>query len=284
MSSPIFAKIRIVPLEQCVAHEGVVNRWVEQIATNLRDEGVMKNPIIVTKLRGAKPARWVVIDGMHRFAALKHLGVPHILVYEIDYRSTDIELAGWDALVFRPFQATKFCKAHAELFKQFDIHVTHDAQHAQDCVTSRSSVLAIGDQSGKFRLITPKRTASVDQCVRMSERIDRTLDEEGYKPVYVANSLSLDDFHQQRATGIVFRPYYSKEEILERTLAGKLFPRKSTRHAIPKRPLRVDVTIPMLSSKISLRAKNELLREHLNWCYASDRMRYYPESVFVFSD
>jgi hypothetical protein len=53
---------------------------------------------------------------------------------------------------------------------------------------------------------------------------------------------------------------------------------------IPGRPLRIDVTIAMLRAKISLAAQNRLLKEHLRWCYESDRIRYYPERVFIFAD
>lgn len=282
MATPLFPGIKIVPLDQCIAHEGVVDAWVGQIANNLLDAGVMKNPIIVSHLR--KGGKRVVIDGMHRFAALRRLEIPHVMVYEIDYMDPEVRLAGWDALTFRSINAHKLIN---ELFgdqKKFSIERTQSAVEAQNALRTRQALLAIGDRRGSFFLLCSKRAPSVDSLVKVSQKVDLSLDEKGFRPLYVADSLSIPDFDEKQASGIIFRAHYQKEEILERTLGGKLFPRKSTRHIIPRRPLRVDVGLPLLRTNISLDAKNEILNEHMRWCYESDRIRYYPESVFIFAD
>lgn len=278
-----FPKIQIIPLAQCIAHEGVVPRWVDQIAHGLLDEGVMKNPIVVTKAPGRAP-RWVVIDGMHRFAALRKLEIPHVVVYEIEYLTDTIQLAGWDALILRPFSAQRFVAQHLRGHRSLRITTTRDGAAAQQAVDRREALLAVGDQRGTFYLLHSTQRASVERCVRLSQQADTALDIGGFRPLYVADTLAWADFHRTKASGIVMRPHYTKTEILSRTMAGKLFPRKSTRHMIPGRPLRVDVGLPLLKANISLRAKNDLLKEHLHWCFSSDRVRYYPESVFVFAD
>lgn len=277
-----FPDITIVPLSQCLAHEGVVPRWVDEIATNLLDEGVMKNPIVVTKTK--RRGKRVVIDGMHRFAALQQLDIPTALVYEIDYDDPAIQLAGWDALTFRPFRAKAFLTQLFGKDRGYTVERTASAEAAQAAVRTREAVLAAGDRHGTFSLLCPRKPATVEACTSKARLADDVLDAQGFRPVYVADSLSIADFHQTRATGILFRTHYTKEEIIERTLAGKLFPRKSTRHLIPRRPLRVDIGIPVLRAKISLDAKNALLAERLRWCYEADRVRYYPESVFIFAD
>lgn len=84
----ICPRIKIIPTEKCLIHEGVVQKWVDQIADTIQNDGIMKNPIIVTAHEG----HYVVLDGMHRFAALQQLKIPDILVFEVDYISKEIVL------------------------------------------------------------------------------------------------------------------------------------------------------------------------------------------------
>lgn len=164
----ISSRIKIIPTSQCLIHEGIVKKLVDQIASHFRNDGVMKNPIIVTLHQG----RTVVLDGMHRFAAVEQLGIPDILVFEVDYFSKEV----------------------------------------------------------------------------------------------------------------VLEPPYSKEKILEGTLSGKILPPKSTRHLISGRPLRVDLPLSVLNGPNNLEIKNRLLQEHLKWCHDNNRVRFYPESVYIFAD
>lgn len=305
----IFPHIKIVRLKDCVAHEGVVARWVEQIATNIRDQGVMKSPIIVTKpvsrasyvahrKKGVHDGRrtqgagrqtqdtgcHIVIDGMHRFAAFQRLEIPDIVAYEIDYEDPTILLEGWDALVFRPFAPRSFLQRLFPTPKGFDVHMVPSIATAQTMLDQRGALIAAVDQQHRCWIVTTRRRPSVDALVRASEDVDRGIDAAGLRPVYVADSLALGDFRKTRATGLIIRPHYTKQEIIARTLGRRLFPRKSTRHLIPGRPLRLDVPLTLLQTTISLRGKNQFLDAHLRWCYAADRMRYYPESVFIFAD
>ncbi|MBI4239027.1 MAG: hypothetical protein HY696_11530 [Deltaproteobacteria bacterium] len=282
-TASILPLIRIVPMPQCVAHEGVVRRWVEAIMTNLLDEGVMKNPIIVSRLQGRTP-RWIVVDGMHRFAALRALEIRDILTYEIDYHDPKIGLAGWDTLLLRPVQARRVVENVFGKDRSFVVTRVDNADAARRAVVARDAILAVGDRSSRFYLLGARRRATVETCVQACARMDAALDADGFRPLYVPDVLSLRDFHRMDCGGLVMRPLYTKAEVIERTVAGKIFPRKSTRHLIPGRPLRVDVALAWLRGQVSLAAKNRLLREHLRWCYEADRIRYYPESVFVFAD
>lgn len=278
----IFPRIKIVHLADCLAHEGVVARWVDQIAANLLDHGVLKNPIVVTRNRRA--GKQIVIDGMHRFAAFRRLEIPDIVAYEVDYDAPTVRLEGWDAVILRPFAARPFLQRCFPTRRGFRIDRLRDLSEAQIAMDRREALIAAMDAARRCYLVTCRGRVTVDRLVQASEIADRELERAACKPIYVADSLALADFHRMHATGLIVRPHYTKREILERTMAHRLFPRKSTRHLIPGRPLRVDVNLTLLRAKIPSAAKNRWLDEHLRWCYESDRIRYYPESVFVFAD
>ncbi len=82
----------------------------------------------------------------------------------------------------------------------------------------------------------------------------------------------------------MIRPKFTKEEVVERTLSGKIFPRKTTRHIIPHRPLKVRVKLSLLSEDIDLDTKNKLLQAELRRLNDHGRIRFYPDSIFLFNE
>ena len=279
----IYPRLKIVPIDKCLAHEGIVQKWVDRIAYNILDQGVVKNPIIVSEHKG----HYVVIDGMHRFAAFNKMEIKNILVCETDYNSDKILLEGWDAFTFRPLNTKKLL---AELFPEsegYKIGECKDLALARKQLLGRKHLLVAGDKGGKFYTLDKPRMDEehmLDELIHITEMIDAEIDARNLRVLYVENSLSDDKFANSDAISMIIRPQFRKYEVIERTLQKKLFPRKSTRHLIPDRPLRVDLDLSLLRANIKLDIKNRLLDEHLKWCFESDKVRYYPESVYVFAD
>lgn len=281
--SDIHSRIKIVPMNACLVHEGILSNWVGQIASNIKDQGTMKNPVIVTR----HDPYYVVLDGMHRFGALQSMEIRDILICEVDYFSKKIVLEGWDAFLFRTIWAREFL---SELFPEkggYRYRQAKSLAQAKVDVLERRSLIAVADRDGET-LILEKEGLDKKDCVEAlceaADRIDRVLNERNVKVLYVDNSLTLDTFENSNAQSLVLRPQFSKQEVVDRTLNKKLFPPKSTRHLIPERPLRVDLDLSLLRADIDLITKNDLLQEHLRWCYENNRVRFYPESVYIFAD
>lgn len=83
---------------------------------------------------------------------------------------------------------------------------------------------------------------------------------------------------------VILEPPHTKEEVLKSAMDQKLLPPKSTRHIVVKRPLRLDIDLALLKSDLDLAAKNQQLQAHIQKCYTDNRVRFYPESVLLFSD
>ena len=139
----IFNQIKIAPTSKCLVHEGTVEKWVEDIASNIKRDKNLKNPIIVTEHKG----HYVVLDGMHRFAAMTQLGIPDILIYEVDYNSPKITLGGFDAFTFKKVNAEKLL---AELFpalEGYTIRKIANLAAAKEGVLEREYLLAMADKT-----------------------------------------------------------------------------------------------------------------------------------------
>ncbi|MDP2599394.1 MAG: ParB N-terminal domain-containing protein [Deltaproteobacteria bacterium] len=278
----IYSRIKIIPIAECLIHEGIVEKWVDQIAANIKDQGKMKNPVIVTR----HDAHYIVLDGMHRFAALKKLGVKDILACEVDYFSPKIVLAGWDAFVFSVIDLADFLPRLFNEKEGYRLKPVAGLENARKQVLERKLLLAFADKKGTL-LGLEKQNASahlLEELCFAADKIDRTLSQNDAKVLYVENSQTLGDFGSSNATAVIFRPQFTKQEVIDHTLHKKLFAPKSTRHLIPERPLRVDIDLSLLTADIDLKIKNRVLQDHLKWCYENNRARFYPESVHIFAD
>lgn len=277
----IFNQIKIVPASRCLVHEGTVKKWVDDIASMIQRDKNLKNPIIVTAHKG----HYVVLDGMHRFAAMAQLGIPDILVYEVDYNSPDIVLGGFDAFTFKKLNAENLMSELFPAAEGFHLQKFPTLSAAKEQVSSRDFLLAMSDKNGAvWGLDRTSGKEDMDAICEAVDRVDRVMSDRFPRAIYVNNELSLQDFGESAAASIVLRPQFSKGEVLDRTLNKKIFPPKSTRHLIPGRPLRVDVDLTLLSADLDLESKNRLLKKHLHWCFENNRVRYYPEPVYTFSD
>lgn len=74
----------LVELERLREHEGVSPKYLEKLKKEIESDGILKLAIAVDKNTN------VILDGHHRFNALKKLGCKKIPVVFVDYASPDI--------------------------------------------------------------------------------------------------------------------------------------------------------------------------------------------------
>jgi hypothetical protein len=277
----VFSKIKIIPLSSILLHEGVVEDWTEKLSTNIDHDGIVKNPIIVTQFEG----HYIALDGMHRVTALKALGCRDVVVYEVDYDDPSIGLFGWDALILDHCPDRPLLRAYAQqeglqLIEHRDFPgAVKNIQEHRACF----GILTRDDRVYEMRL--PEERRNLDVLIRALKGFESALDRRHLRVIYVADDQSEATFRQHaRAESLFKRPFFTKEEVVRRTIEGKILPRKSTRHLFPLRPLRIDIDFILLKEEIDLETKNRLLQARLNWCLENNMVRYYPESVLVLSD
>ena len=277
----VFRNLEIIPISKILLHEGIVNDWIAKLSNIIDHDGFLKNPIIVTQHND----QYIALDGMHRICALRQLGCRDILVYRINYMDDSIKLFGWDAMILDQFPLEKLLKSFAH--KENLVYREHtNYEEATKNIISRQSCFALVDQEDKIiELVMEDDKKNLEIIIRILKDFELEIDQRKLKTIYIADEQSKSFFKEhENAHFLVRRPYFTKEEIIERTIEGKLFPRKSTRHVFPLRPLRVDIDLILLKEDMDINLKNQLLQSRLNWCLENSMVRYYPESVLVFSD
>ena len=227
---------------------------------------------------------------MHRISALKALGCRDILVFEVDYFDPSIVLHGWDALILDPFPVREVLepcalRAGGRLLSR-EPSAPGAFREAAANVCRHLSCLGLLGRGGEVHEVRlGDEPSDLEVLIGLLQDFEGELDRRRVRVIYVADEQSLSTFAEHPAAGYLLkRPFFTKEEVVRRSVEGRVLPRKSTRHLFPMRPLRVDIDFILLREEIDLAIKNRLLQARLNWLLEHNMVRYYPESVLVLSD
>lgn len=87
------ARFDLVPVDVLRPHESTDDALVVRIVGELRRDGQLRAPILVAD--GA----YVILDGHHRYEALRRIGCSRIPSYVVDYESEEVELTTWPGAV-----------------------------------------------------------------------------------------------------------------------------------------------------------------------------------------
>lgn len=76
----------MLPIEKLKVHEETGEERVSELAEKIRKDGVLKNPVVVER------RHLVVLDGHHRLAALKRLGMKLVPAQLVNYEDADLKV------------------------------------------------------------------------------------------------------------------------------------------------------------------------------------------------
>jgi hypothetical protein len=82
-------KFALVENGQLKAHERARKRHIEELADQIKRDGYIWNPVLVDK------NTMIILDGHHRCAALKKLGLSRVPVRLVDYTSEAVRVIAW---------------------------------------------------------------------------------------------------------------------------------------------------------------------------------------------
>lgn len=82
-------EFRLLPLEVLRVHEEVVDADVAELVDALQVEGVVREPLWIDR------ASMTILNGHHRYNALRRLGARFAPAWLVDYNDPEIELGRW---------------------------------------------------------------------------------------------------------------------------------------------------------------------------------------------
>jgi hypothetical protein len=228
----IFSKIKIIPIKDILLHEGVVAEWIQKLSAHIDYDGIVKNPIIVTRYQG----RYIALDGMHRVSALKALGCRDIVVYEVDYDDPSISLFGWDGLILDPCPLPDSLSEFADR-EGLELSRHADFPRAQASIRKHGSCFCLLTRDNEvFELCLAEKSRGLDPLIRALKSFEADLDKRKQRVIYVADDHSEKTFRQHENAWALFkRPFFTKEEVVQRTFQGKTPAHRHRLHSIKGR-------------------------------------------------
>jgi len=265
-------------IEKLYIHEETIAEIVERLSDEIERDAHVKHPVIVDK------ETLVVLDGMHRVAALQHLGCKLIPVCTVDYNNPNITVGSWFRVVGNDHEKGEDLREKVEELGYILQEIADSELERKICdgeimlgiVTSRKCYGILG------------KTESVKETYEHVKRLEENLKNVGYKIGYETESDSINKVKSGEALAAIIAPRITKRDVVANALKGEVFVHKSTRHVIPARPLFVNVPLNWLD--MNSEEANKLLFKYLSkkklrrLPRGQTLDRRYEEELYVFSD
>lgn len=225
-------------------HEETIPSHVVAIGSEMKSDGVQRDPVLVDKASG------VVLDGMHRLAALRKMGHSNVITCSVDYSKESIGLSRWA----RVFHVGETRKAE-EAISQSGLGSSVKTEEAEAGLAGHKYGLA-GFVDGKA--LVPEGMTELAKAFELVRRLDslaalnrwpRTFRPEG----------ELDLHKVPEGAAVVLVRRLTKDDVLDAGRSGRLFPCKTSMHWLDPRPVAVNYPIQELDG-----ASASSLRERLS--------------------
>lgn len=264
-------------IEELKPHEEVIGEVVEKLARDINRDQMVKDPLIVDQ------DEHVILDGMHRFSALKRLNCRFAPSCLLDYMSPEVSVGSW----FRVFQMERAKTVAERVLANMNVDYLLKQIKTDEENFDPNVIVLTSDQSCfSLRSSMPP----LDHC-RLAASIERRLVGDGQQVTYLSEEMAVHRLRSNLATLVITLPRFTKDAIRKFGAEGLLLPHKVTRHIIPSRPLAVDVPLSLLMDRrISRDEANEKLKDLLAARKIDRRPpgsvidgRRYDEELLVFS-
>lgn len=227
------------PIESLLPHEEFIHVQVEKLAQQVAHDGFQRDPIIIDDESA------VVLDGTHRLAAFRSLGLEHAVCYAVNYSSKSVELHRW----VRVFEVPNG-RMLDQMLDEFGGWHRATATEAFETADSRRGASLVGENC-----YVNGELGDVRRCMEFVGRLDGVILTIGWRRTF-APEHDLDVELQDAGNVALLTPRIFKADVLSAALTRKLFPCKTTLHVIDPRPLGINFPIDSLRER---KAPEELL-------------------------
>jgi len=261
-------KLNIVirDIESLHVHEKVIPQFLEQLVRSIKADGCIKHPVIVDK------NSLVVLDGVHRIAALEKLGVKRIPVCLVDYNSPNIKVCSWYRTII---DASKPEGILAQVRKTNGI-VKEIEELDESIIGIPPAVAAIKFRNQTF--LVNSSFQNLREAYDIIKRIEENMKAGGLRVKHETERDALQSLKENRVDAVLCTPKLTKQEIVKAAVSGQVFTSKATRHIIPARPLNINVPLSLLRDDKNSLAK---VNEELNRMLQKRRLRRVPSGSLL---
>ncbi len=226
-------EVELRPVASLRPHEDVIPSHVEELAEDCLRDGVQKDPVLIDGRTGS------VLDGMHRIAAFRRLGLERAVCCSFDYASDSIVLKRW-ARVYSGPGRDELMRAVAEA--GVDSKTTAGAALGE-LERKGAGVAAISGEGAQV----PAGRPGLGWAFSVVRRLDGECEAKGWTRRFVHEADLQEELGAGEVALLVER--LSKGDVLSAAAGGSPFPCKTSMHLVDPRPVRVNFPIKELNGR-----------------------------------
>jgi hypothetical protein len=271
--------VKVVKIASLEFHERPDSQRFHYIKRRISLDGYLRNPPIVAR-DGTNGSR-ILIDGVNRIEALRQLGVPHVLVQEVDFADGDLTLSTWHHIVegYEPAELMCEISRFAEV-KASEPLFTPEGDYVPQFPEGSACAVVFPDR--RCYIVSAPRTLE-GRIEAMSHVVEVLKSGTTRDRVSYTNMGDLARNYSNLSALVCYKDY-SKAEVLEYAAKGKRFPSGVTRFSVPKRALSLCVPLTLLRDRDSLEGKQARVDMLIDNKIKQRKIRFYEEPTFNFDE
>lgn len=246
-------QLRLEDLAKVRIQEEIIPELLDKLVSEMKSSGKVRDPVIVDS------NTLVVLDGMHRVAALRKLGCRYLPVCLVDYQNPKVRVGCWYRTIRGEVNESKFL----DLFRLLGLSAEPtplenaskalEEHRASAALLTKDTCYMLKGESGEIR-----------ESYALVKRIELALKEDGVGVDYENELDAVRRVRSGEVAATLMVPGVRKDEVIEAALSGNVFAHKTTRHVLSARPMHADVPLEWLKGDRPLEELNRMLIEHLS--------------------
>ncbi|UCH37814.1 MAG: ParB N-terminal domain-containing protein [Candidatus Bathyarchaeota archaeon] len=244
-------ELQLCEIDKLHIHEEIITESVEKLIKAFKKDRYAKHPILVDK------ETLVVLDGMHRTWAFKHLGYKLIPVCLMDYNNPNIMVKSWFRTIIAEQKTSR--DLHSTLQELgYLLHETTEDE-LQRKIDNKQWTIGIVTAETCYGIVG--KTKNTKETYEYIKHLETNLESVRYMIGYETREDAIRKAKEGTVLAAVTAPQITKQDVVDVALAGEVFVHKATRHVIPARPLFMNV--PFTWMNLESKEANKRLVEHL---------------------
>lgn len=227
-SSRLDFRLSLMDVNGLRPHEEIIDQAVRSLANEIRTEGEVRDPLIVDQ------DELVILDGMHRYSALKILKCRYAPCCLVDYDSPQIKVGAW----YRLFNVSEAESLAERILNESDL--AYSKIESKDEMDPRAVLL-----TNRCEFLLNKAMEPIE-CARTAVQLEKLVAKANHRVEYLSEMAAIQRLRSGGVNLVITVPVFSKQQIRRICQQQILLPHKTTRHIIPSRPLHVNVPLKML--------------------------------------
>src|SRR3989344_3644589 len=220
--------IALLEIEKLHDHEQIKQDMLSQLVAEIKKDNEVKYPLIVDKYSN------VVLDGHHRYHALKELGCKFAPAHVIDYYDPHVKIERWYPII----KTRREIKSVFKALENDDYSV--DQVENEDVLKvvldlGQACLGLIVENDHEEYYLAYKHHCNFQEAM---EVVKHAIEIEGKRKEldHIGNeSEAIAMLKSKEARMAIISPQIKKSEVVEKGITGNQLPPKSTRHVLPEK-------------------------------------------------